>query len=162
MIVTIRNKIFSLSGKSEVTNAQTGEPVAKVKGRIFSISRKKFIQDLNGNTFFKVRNKMFHLFTNSALIYDKDKKLVCQIKRKISLNADYKFLKGAEDFKILGNIFAWDFKIYKGNILWGTVSRNFDFTDCFNLDVADENLYFGIALVIALDNIMDKSRNQMN
>ena len=162
MRVTIRNKFFSLGGKSEVTNTQTGEPVANVKGRIFSITRKKFIQDLEGNTIFKIRNKFFHLFTNSALVYDKDNNLVCQIKRKISINADYKFLKGAEDFQIQGTIWAWNFKIYKGNQLWGTISRNLAFTDCFDLDVADENLYYGIAIVVALDNIMDNNRNQLN
>lgn len=56
MKVFIKNKIMSWGNGSSVTD-ETGKTVFEVKGKVFSITRKKFLCDAEGNRLFTVRNR---------------------------------------------------------------------------------------------------------
>lgn len=50
MKLFIKNKLTSIKGSSKVTN-ENNEEIFKVKGKFFSISRKKKIYDMQGNLY---------------------------------------------------------------------------------------------------------------
>ena len=157
MQVVIRNKFFTIGGSSEIKDI-VGNVIYKVKGRIFSFTRKKFLQDLEGNTLYTIRNKFWHFFMKRAFIYDKDKNLVCQVKRKFHIKSKFRILRTEQNYEIDGTIFGWNFQILKDGVVWATVSRNFAFTDCFTLTAPDNDILFAISMVIAMDNIIDREQ----
>ena len=57
----VKNKFLSWGGSSEVLN-ENKEPIYKVKGKVFSITHKKYICDMEDNRLFMVRNKYWHFF----------------------------------------------------------------------------------------------------
>ena len=61
----IKNKIISWGNGSSVTD-ETGKTVFEVKGKVFSITRKKFLCDAEGNRLFTVRNRWLNLFIRKA------------------------------------------------------------------------------------------------
>ena len=105
-----------------------------------------------------VRNKFWRLFTYRAFIFDPNNKIVATIRRKIFSFHDRYFIKSDYgDFEIKGNIFQFDYHIFKDGKDIGHVARKFSLRDSFVLDIADgEDYYFFVALVIAIDNITDR------
>ena len=69
MDLLIRNKWISLRGGSVVKDLNE-QDVYKVQGKFFTFTRKKFIQTLDGQTKYVVRNKFWRLFTYRAFVYD--------------------------------------------------------------------------------------------
>ena len=160
MQLVVKNKFWSLGGASTVKDIQD-HPVANVKGKVFSVTKKKFIKDLQGNTQYIVRNKFWHFFMKSAYIYDKDKNLICQIKRKFHINSKFRILKsGDKNWEIDGNFWGWNWKLLENGVVIAAVSRRIDWTDAFVLDTGAQDPLLMVALVIALDNIVDRERNQ--
>ena len=157
MKLYVKNKFGSIGGSSKVLN-ENNEPAYKVKGRVFSITRKKRICDLDGNVLYRVRNKYWHFFLKSAFIYDADGEKIVTVKRKLRLKNDYSVQGTQDEIKIDGTIFGWNFKVIKNGEIIGTIKRNFTvFVDAFELDVDNpDDAPFMIALVIAIDNITDR------
>ena len=88
MKVYIKNKLFSLSGKSFVTDAN-GNPVYNVKGKVFSPTRLKQICALDGTPLYRVRNRYFNFIVHSSFIQTPDKQRVAKVKEKVfSVNFD--------------------------------------------------------------------------
>ncbi len=157
MKVYIKNKIWSWGGGSSVVD-ENKQPVYKVKGRVFSITRVKWICDLEGKKLFKVRNKWFNWFVHKAYVYDANGTKLCTVKDKwLQLKGEF-FIEGYKDeIKIGGKFLSLNAEILKNGEVWGTLRRQLTFiTDAFELDAPEEDLPFLIALVIAIDNIVDK------
>ena len=101
MQVSIRNKWVSLGGSSTVKDMDEKD-VLFVKGKIFSFTRKKFVQDLSGNTLFVVRNKFWRLFQRKAFVEKPDKTKVAMVRRKIfSLHDHYYITSDLGDLQII-------------------------------------------------------------
>jgi len=49
MKLVVKNKLFSLGGASKVLD-ENKQDYLKVKGKLFTFTKKKFVQDLSGNT----------------------------------------------------------------------------------------------------------------
>ena len=79
MKLYIKNKVFSWGEGSKVLDANQN-PVYKVKGKAFSITRKKYIYDMQDNLLFMVRNKWFNWFVHKAYIYDANKNKIATVK----------------------------------------------------------------------------------
>ncbi len=159
MKVYIKNKFFSIGGSSSVVD-ENKNPVYKVKGRIFSITKVKKIYDLQGNLLYKIRNKWFNWFVHKAYIYDANKNKIATVKDKwFNINQEYFILGYKDEIKIQGKFFSLTCKIVKNDEIVGTIRRQLlSWTDSFELDAKDEELPFLVALVIAIDNIVDKKR----
>lgn len=159
MKVYIKNKCWSLGGGSSVVN-ENKEPVFKVKGRIFSITRVKYVCDMQGNRLFKIRNKWFNWFIHKAYIYDANKNKIASVKDKwFNVNQEYFVMGYKDEIKIQGKFFGLTTQILKNGEVIGTIRRQITFiNDAFELDAAEEDIPFLIALVIAIDNITDKKR----
>lgn len=160
MKIFIKNKLVSIGGSSTAKN-ENNEDVFYIKGKpvLFSPTRKKKIYDKNKKLLYIVRNKWWNFVHRRAFIYNNKKEKIATIKREIFSNQTQFILEGYKDeISIDGNFFAWDLTIKKGNEVLGTIKRNFDLLrDNFVLEADEENFAFLISIVIAIDNIFDKS-----
>lgn len=161
--VSLRNKWVSLRGGTKIKDLNEKD-VLYVKGKFFTVTRKKFVQDLEGNTLFTVRNKFWRLFAYKAYVYDKDNQRVAFIRRKIFSFHDRYFIDCKYGkLEIMGNILTFDYHIKLDDKEIGHVSRRISLRDSFVLDLEDGyDLAFYCALVIAIDNITDQRRQDAN
>lgn len=155
MKVFIKNKLLSLRGSSRVVNERS-EDVYVVKGKLFSITSKKFICDLSGNVLYRVRNKFFNLILPSIYVYDADKNKLARIKRKFFSKTF--IVEGYKDeISIEGEFFSFTSTILRNGAPIGTISRQLTvIADSFSLEADEKDMPFLIALVIAIDNFYDK------
>ena len=157
MKVYIKNKFMSLGDSSTVVD-ENKNPLFKVKGKIFSITRKKKIKDMSGKTLYTVRNKWLNFFSHKAFIYDENKVKIATVKDKwINVKREY-FIEGmGDEIKIEGGFFSLSCQILKNGEVIGTIRRKIDmWVDSFELEADEKDIPFLIALVIAIDNIVDK------
>ena len=157
MKVYIKNKFWSLGGGSSVVD-ENKNPVYKVKGRVFSITRVKYVCDLEDKRIYKVRNKWFNFFIHKAYIYDTNNTKICTVKDKwFNVKQEYFVLGYKDEIKIEGKFFGLGCKIIRNGEVIGKITRQITFiNDAFELDAKEEDIPFLIALVIAIDNITDK------
>ncbi len=158
----IKNNLFSLKGSSTVLD-ENQEPIYEVKGRFFSITSKKFIRDLDGNRLFMVRNKFWKFLSNNAYVYDAEKEKVAKVCHKLfSFHKKFNVIGFTDELRLEGDVLGFDYTIYKNDEAVGSIDRKFwALTDSFVLHVNQpEDAPFLIALVIAIDNIMDRYRNK--
>ena len=157
MDLTIRNKWISLRGSSTVKDLQDND-VLFVKGRVFSFTRKKFVNDLQGNTLFIVRNKFWRLFQRKAFVLNPQGEKIAVVRRKIfSLHDHYFITSNMGDLQIRGNIFQFNYQILHNGVEIGHISRRVSLRDSFVLHIDDKYDYATfVALVIAIDNITDR------
>ena len=161
MKVNIMNKWVSFKGSSEVKD-ENNQDVLFVEGKFFSITRKKFVQDLDKNLLYVVRNKYWNLFVKKAMIYDKDGNQVAFIRRKVfSVHDKYLINCNGCQMEITGNILGFDYHIVLNGEEVGHIARNISLRDSFTLEIKDGlELPFYVALVIAIDNITDRRRDE--
>lgn len=159
MQLAIRNKWISLRGSSVVKDLEEKD-VLRVKGKFWTFTRKKFVQTLEGETKFVVRNRFWHFFVWRALVIDPNKKIVATIRRKFwSLHDHYYINSDYGSFEIRGNILLFNYQIFKDGKEIGHVARKISMRDSYVLTIDDaEDYYFFVALVIAIDNISDARR----
>lgn len=157
MKVFIKNKLLSFGGDSDVLN-ENKEPVFKVKGKIFSFTKKKKLYNMQGEVLYTIRNKFWNIFSNKVYIKNSQGDRVATIKKnKWSWNKNYKILNTEDDLKIEGKFFSLESQIVKNEQLVATINRQFTIvTDAFSLEADEKDIAFYTAIVIALDNIVDK------
>ena len=159
MKLAIRNKWISLRGSSVVKDLEEKD-VLKVQGKFWTLTRKKFVQTLEGETKFIVRNRFWHFFVWRALVLDPNKKVVATIRRKVFSFHDRYFINSDYgNFEIKGNILLFNYQILRDGKEIGHVARKISMRDSYVLTIDDaEDYYFFVALVIAIDNISDARR----
>lgn len=160
MDLMIKNKWVSLGGSSTVKDME-GKDVFFVKGKIFSFTRKKFIQDMDGNLKFVVRNKFWRLFQRKAFVIDANGETVATVRRKIfSLHDHYFIYSSLGDLQIRGNILCYDYHITLNGEEIGHIARKISLRDSFVLTIDDKyDAATFVALVIAIDNITDRRQS---
>ncbi len=155
MKITIKNKFFSLGGSSSVKN-EFGENVFYVKGRFFSPTHVKWVCDKEKNKLYKVRNKWFYFLTHSAYVYE-GKTKIAKVKHPFFSGNKFVVEGYKDEILISGDYFSMLSTITKNGVPVGTINRQFvALTDTFTLEAEESNMPFMIALVIAIDNIVDK------
>ena len=75
------NKFFTFKGSSKVTD-ENKQLQFYIKGKFFTFTRKKYLQTPEGLPVFTIRNKYWHLFFHTALIFDNDNTLLMKIRGK--------------------------------------------------------------------------------
>lgn len=157
MELAIRNKWVSLGGSSTVTDMQ-GKEVFFVKGKIFSFTRKKFLQDPQGNVKYVIRNKFWRLFQRKAFVEDPEGNVIATIRRKIFSVHDHYFVTSSlGDLQIRGNILQFNYSISLDGKEIGHISRKVSLRDSFVLTLDDNyDPATFVALVIAVDLITDR------
>ncbi len=158
MKVKIKNKLFSLTGSSSVKDENDND-VFFVKGRFLSPTHVKWVCDKEGNRLFKVRNKWFNFINQRAFVYE-GKTKIASVKHPF-LSGKKFMLEGYKDEILIdGDFFGTTSTITKNGKPVGTINRQFlSVTDTFTLEAEEADMPFMIALVIAIDNIVDKMIN---
>ena len=129
-----------------------------MKGKFWTVTRKKFIQTLDGETKYIVRNKFWRLFAYRAYVETPDKKKVARIRRKIFSFHDRYFIKSdLGELEIKGNILGYDYHILLNGEEVCHIARKISLRDSFVLHLEEGvDPMFYLALVIAIDNITDQ------
>ena len=164
MDLYIRNKWITLRGSSYVRDVNEND-VYKVQGRFFTFTRKKFLKDLEGNNLYTIRNKFWILFARKAFVIDNNGEIVAWIRRKIfSFHDHYDIHCKYGNIVVRGNILGFDYHILLNDVEIGHVARKISLRDSFVLSLNDDvkDVPFYVALVIALDNIVDQIREDVN
>ena len=84
MFVYVKNRFKGFSQVSFVYN-EDGDKIFLIRGKMFSLSNRTDLCDMEGNKLFTIKNKIFPIFKNCVNVYqyvDKKKKLFCKIKTK--------------------------------------------------------------------------------
>ena len=160
MELRIRNKWITLRGSSVVKDANE-QDVLKVQGRFWSIRRRKYICDLEGNKKYQVRNRFWNFFRHAAYIFDKDDNRIAKVQTKyFTLHDTLNVETTLGDLVIRGNILGFNYSITLNGKEIGHVARKISLRDSFVLTLDDDqDAHFFVALVIALDNITDSRRD---
>lgn len=161
MELAIRNKWISFRGSSVVRDLNEKD-VLQVRGRFWTFTRKKFVQTMEGEVKYIVRNKFWRLFAYKAFVLDPSGNRVAYIRRKIFSFHDRYFIKSPlGEIEIKGNILGYNYHIYLDGKEVGHVSRKISLRDSYVLSLDDnlEDFYFFVALVIAIDNISDQRKD---
>lgn len=163
MKLYIKNKLISFGDGSFVTD-EVGNQVYRVKGMVFSPTRKKKVYDMEGNLLFVVRNKFWQMFSKNCLIYNAEKEKIAKVQSK---NWDFKnayYIMGYNDeIEIAGSFFQFpnmELSINKNGKKIGTLTKNFNIArDSYTLDIeSEEDAPLFVALTIAVDNILDSKK----
>ena len=163
MQLLIKNKWLSFGGSSSITDVN-GNQIYVVKGKVFTLTKKKMLYDMNGKLLYIIRNKFWRLFTRRAFIIAPEGNIVCRLNKKyFTFRNKFWIDEYKDNIEIDGNVFNIDYKILRNgqeighlsrSVTWGDVILN---KDTFELDIEDEkDAAFISAIVIALDIIYDK------
>lgn len=156
MKVFIKNKFISFGGGSTVKD-ENGNDVYYVKGRVFSPTRVKFVCDMDGNKLYKVRNKWFNYFTYRAYVYDQENNKIACVKHPPFSGKKYIIQGYQDEINIDGAFFSATSTITRNGEEVGKIIRTSAIiNDAFCLEADEKDMPFMIALVIAIDNIVDK------
>ena len=163
MILNIRNKWVSFRGSSHVRDEHEKD-VMIVEGRFFSMRHRKYVKDLEGNVRYQVRNRFWNFFQYCAYVFDdKENKIATVDRRFFSLHDHYDIECSLGALQIRGNILGYNYHISLNGKEIGHVARRISLRDSFTLTIDDDaDIYFFVALVIAIDNIVDNMRNDSN
>ncbi len=159
MKVYIKNKFLSLRGDSAILDENL-QPIYVVEGKLFSLSHMKKLYDRNNNLLYIIKNRVFNFFRYRTYIYDQDHQLIATIKDKMfNFKREY-FIEGCEDeIRIEGKFIGLTSKIIKNGQVCGIIRRKITFlADAFELEASEEDMPFMIAVVIAMDNLIDKKQ----
>lgn len=159
MILHIKNKLISLGGGSVVKD-DMGREMFRVKGKVFSPTKKKYICDMDGNRLFTVRNKFWHFIKNKALIYNADGERVAKVRdRWFSFSMEITDCE--DDLDMQSNGLFRGRSIFKNGKELATWHYEVDLLrDAYRLEVFDESeAAFLVAMVIAVDKILDQNRS---
>ncbi len=161
MRLFIKNRVFSITGSSKVYN-EAGEIEFIVKGSVFSPRRKKKICTPGGEVLYVVKNKLLNFYTHRSWVFSPDGEKLAEVSNKgfsISFQVD-----GYDDqINVQGHWFQRA-ELFKNGIFCGYLNRSYQrasdlFRDAFELNVFDQDVPFWVALVIAIDNILDNKTN---
>lgn len=159
MKVIIKNKFFSFGGGSSVKD-EYGKDVFVVKGKVFSPTRVKWVCDMAGNKLYKVRNKWFNFISGNAYVFKGDEKIAKVHHPAFSIK---KFVvEGYKDQIVIdGDFFSLTSTIMRNGVPIGIIRREITLVnDTFTLEANEADMPFMIALVIAIDNIIDEKAGQ--
>lgn len=157
MKVFIKNKLISIGGSSEVYN-ENQEQIYKIKGKFFTLTKKKRMYDMQGNLLYTIRNKYWRLASDYVYVYDAEGDRVATIKKgRWGFKDDYQIIDTEDEMMIDGRIFGFESYIMKNGQRAGKITRNISIIkDAFTLEADEKEIPFFTALVIAFDNMVDK------
>ena len=162
----IKNKIISWGAGSTVTD-EAGKELYFIKGKVFTLSKMKYVRDMDKNNLYIVRNRFINLLLPKVFICDKDGKKLMVIKKKklFSLKQNFEVLpldtEAAPQWSILGDIIGRHYSIVENGDPIAHVRKNFNLIkDSFWLETEDERVPLLLAFVIAIDNYYDKLKNE--
>lgn len=154
----IKSKLFKIKEDFWVKNDK-GEDTYFIDKEFFSFGLHfKIIE--NNNEIYKIREKLLK-FMPSYEIYDNNDSIIGIVKKQFTFFKDIIFVESNYgDFEIEGDFWHYSYKInHNGRAIAVIDKEILSFTDNYYVDINYENHPFIIALVIIIDNIIDKRNN---
>jgi len=153
----LQQKFFTIKDRYEITDDRN-QVRFLMRGKFFTIGKKFWLSDARGNDLYFVKQRLFRLLAR----YDvkQGDNTVGKIKKRLSLFT--KRLKVTSDYgnyKVKGNVFAWDFKITDeaGNLV-GNISKSIlRIADRYTVDIYNNDAFI-LAVAVALDSIYHPKR----
>ena len=160
VIFYIREKVFSFGDNFTIKDID-GYHAYKVKGQVFSLGNKLRLYTMDDRELVYIEQKLFK-FLPEYLIYENNniaavlKKEFSFFKPKLRIESSY------GDFYIEGNIFAYNFTIFKNGMPVARVYKKaLSMTDTYEVDISDNESYpFILSLVIVIDQIFHDDKNK--
>ncbi|MBO5287632.1 MAG: LURP-one-related family protein [Clostridia bacterium] len=161
MTLYFKNKFFSFGGGSAVKD-ESDKEFYIVKGKVFSARKKKRLCSLDGELIYRVQNKFFNFFKHSAFIFDKDGNKIATVSTKpFNFKKDFIVTGLKDNITISGSWLSFTMDIHRNGQVIGSITREIDlFRDSFKVTADEADMPLVIALVIAIDNIIDNKRNR--
>ena len=172
MKLYLKNKIISVGNGSSIKDGH-GKDFFRVNGKPFSKRKKKYLCDLSGKTLYRIQNKRFfasiddvprQAYTMGIGTIMKAKKILvvvsgadkAAIVKKAFTIGEYLVSDTDSTYVIKGKVLSRIMDITRDDEIFARVGREFDiFRDSYFVEAEDENMPFALALVVAIDNIID-------
>lgn len=153
----MRSKLFKIKEDFWIKN-QYDEDVYFVDNKFLTFGLQFDILK-NNRLLYSAKEKLltimsnYEIFENGNVIAEVNQKFTF-FKDKLNVTSKY------GDLTIQGDYFDYNYGIYKGEMLIAQVTKEFlSFTDNYYIDINFEDEAFVLALVVIIDNIIDKQRD---
>lgn len=159
MILTLKNKMASIGGSSEVTNADN-VVLFKVKGKVFSFSKEKNVYNESGDKIFTIKNKLFTII-HSASIFDGNGYKIATLRESFG---GFRSVEDCADVYEIKRVKGLVYELYKNGDIFATVKKQyFKLVDTLVINVIDEELMGeAVAFAVCIDNVQDKRQDSQN
>lgn len=153
----MKSKFFKIKEDFWIKNDH-GEDVYFVDNKFLSFGL-QFEISRNNRVLYSVKEKLLTFMSNYEMFEQGN--VVAHINQKFAffrdrINVSSKY----GDLNIQGDYFDYNYEIYKDEMLIAKVTKEFlSFTDNYYIDVDFEDEAFVLALVVIIDNIIDKQKD---
>ena len=153
----MKSKLFKLKEDFWIKN-QYDEEVYFVDNKFLTFGLQFDILK-NNRVIYSAKEKLFTFMSNYEIF--ENGKIVAEINQKFAFFKDRLSVTSKYgDLSIKGDYFDYNYEIYKGEKLIAQVKKEFfSFTDNYFIDIDFEDEAFVLALVVIIDNIIDKQKN---
>lgn len=148
----LRQKFFKLTDHFDIKD-DSGRVRFVVRGKFFTIGKKLWIDSPNGQELLFVKQRLFSMLARFDLYQGEN--YVGKIKRRLSIfTKRLKIESSFGNFKVKGNVFAWDFKITdESDNLVANISKSIlKIADTYTVDAYSNDLLV-MAVAVTLDSI---------
>ena len=108
---------------------------------------------------YTVREKLLTFLSNYEI--SNNEQVIAKVNQKLSFMRDkIKVDSKYGEFIIQGDLFDYNYRIYKDNAVVAKIEKElFAFTDNYRIDIEFEDEAFILTLVVIIDNIIDKQKD---
>jgi uncharacterized protein YxjI len=113
----------------------------------------------NNEIIYTVREKLLTILSNYEI--SNNEQVIAKVNQKLSFMRDkIKVDSKYGEFIIKGDLFDYNYRIYKDNVVVAKIEKElFAFTDNYRIDIDFEDEAFILTLVVIIDNIIDKQKD---
>lgn len=154
----MKSKFFSIKEDFWIKN-EYDEEVFFVDNKFLTLGLQFDILK-NNEIIYKVKEKLI-AFMSSYEIFE-DREVIAKVNQKLTFMRDkLKVDSKYGELIIQGDIFDYNYRIYKNNKVIANIQKEFfAIKDNYQVNIEFEDEAFILALVVIIDNIIDKQRNK--
>ena len=158
MKYTVRQRVFTIGAKYDITDTD-GNPVYYVEGEIISLGRVLHIYDMQGSEAALIEQRLF-TFGRKYDVSCRGTHCVTISKTPFTFFGSHYTIEGT-DWEVEGAPMSHEFSVIDGagRIVASISKKWFTWGDCYLIDVPAEDSLMGLAVVLAIDAVIDSSDN---
>lgn len=160
MILKMKEKVFTLRANFSIKD-ENDMDVFFVKGKFLSFGHKATLMDSNEKELMYIEQKVL-TFLPEYHVFDENHDEIGMLKKKLTFfKPSYYITSNFGEYEISGDVWSHAFTISKNGKVCAEVSKKwFSLSDTYGMDIKDdENVPFLIAMIIAIDFIMDDTQH---
>lgn len=150
----VNEKLFSIHRKFYV-NDEEGNSVYEISSKIISLGDKTTIKDNKENVVSYIEQKLFHLMPSYDVYIDNE--LVCNITKRFQIfKNDYKIDNG---YRVDGNFMMLDFLVYdsKDNEIASITRKFFSIGDKYEISIKNKkDIPLALSIIVAIANDINR------